>query len=59
MWSATLKFRSKQKQKLISTTFNQKTKPQNNSVIFSDAKSVLQALENGKIDNTSVKISLK
>ena len=39
----------------ISTTFNQKTKPQNNIVIFSDAKSVLQALESGKIDNTSVK----
>ena len=41
--------------KHISKTFSTKTKPKNNAVIFSDAKSVLQALESGKLDNTSIK----
>ena len=41
--------------KHISKTFSQKTKPENNTVIFSDAKSVLQALDSGKLDNTSIK----
>ena len=39
----------------ISQAFRQKTKPQTNVIIFSDAKSVLQALESGKLDNTSIK----
>ena len=39
----------------ISQAFRQKTKPQTNVIIFSDAKSVSQALESGKLDNTSIK----
>ena len=39
----------------ISKHFRDRTKTPNNIIIFSDAKSVLQSLESGKIDNTSVK----
>jgi len=38
----------------IIQAFRQKTKPQINVIIFSDPKSVLQALESGKLDNTSI-----